>query len=516
MSDRIEIKAQIAVDDEGAIEGLASVFAIPDRGGDVVHRGAFSQASFPIPMLASHDPADVIGVWEEGEETTEGLRVKGRLTLTVQRAREVRDLIMARALRGLSIGYQATRKAARQGGGRDLFALDLLEISVVAVPMAPGAQITSAKEFTMTTETKEKTPAEVPGIAALEAKMGEIEKKADQAPLVQRLDQIETKLNRLNPGTGDDEHKAEATAERKAFAAYLRLGDAIGEAEKKALNQSSDPQGGYLAPAELSTEVIRDLVEFSPIRAVASVRGTTAPSTIYPTRGDLTNARWVGETQTRVSSDITFGQKEIVVKEVATFVDISNRLLADAPQAEAEVRMALAEDFGKKEATAFVWGEGALEPEGFMRNGDILHTLNGHATVLAADPLITLLYALPATYRNRGAWAMNGTTLGVLRKLKDGQGNFLWQPSYQAGQPETILGRPVVEMVDMPDIESGSFPIIYGDWQAYRILDRTGLDVLVDPYTQRTNGLTRIHANRRVGGGVLQAARFRKLKMATS
>ncbi|GAB1378672.1 phage major capsid protein [Pararhodobacter aggregans] len=351
---------------------------------------------------------------------------------------------------------------------------------------------------------------------AVETRMAEAEKKADPAPLIERLDKLETKLNRLNPGEGEAEQKAEATAERKAFAAYLRLGDAIPETDRKALNQSSDPKGGYLAPAELSSEVIRDLVEFSPIRSVASVRGTGAPSTIYPTRGDLTNARWVGETQGRTGSDITFGQKEVVVKELATYVDISNRLLADAPQAEAEVRAALAEDFGKKEATAFVWGQGALEPEGFMHNAEIQHTLNGHATNLSADQLITLLYALPATYRNRGAWAMNGTTLGVIRKLKDGQGNFLWQPSYQAGQPETILGRPVVEMVDMPDVAADAFPIIYGDWQAYRILDRVGLDVLVDPYTQRTNGLTRIHANRRVGGGVLQAARFRKLKMATS
>jgi HK97 family phage major capsid protein len=338
-----------------------------------------------------------------------------------------------------------------------------------------------------------------------------VETKADTSALAARLDKLEAKSTRPIGKTDD-----EPSAERKAFATYLRLGDATPAEELKALTVSSDPGGGYLAPPELATEIIRDLIEYSPIRAVASVRGTSAPSTIYPTRGDITNARWVGETETRTESGITFGQKELAVKELATFVDISNRLLADAPQAEVEVRAALAEDFGKKEATAFVWGNGALEPEGFMVNPDIAFTANGHATDLKADALITLLYALPATYRNAGAWAMNGTTLATIRKLKDGQGNYLWQPSYQAGQPETILGRPVVEMVDMPDIESGSFPIIYGDFQAYRILDRLGLDILVDPYTRRGNGLTRIHANRRVGGGVLQAARLRKLKMTTS
>ena len=506
--DRLEIKAALSVDDAGTITGLAWPFGSADRVGDVIERGAFAKAAPPLPMLASHDQRDVVGVWEDLTETPEGLVVKGRLLVEdVERAREVRALIRAGALRGLSIGFAGRKALPRKGGGRTIQDLELLEISVVAVPAHPGARITSAKDHSMTETT------ETPDIAALEAKMTDLEKKADTTALVARLDKLEAKANRPQ-GVGDD--AKEPTAERKAFAAYLRLGDAILPEDQKALVQSSDPQGGYLAPAELSSEVIRDLVEFSPIRAVADVRGTTAPSTIYPTRGDLTNARWVGETQTREASTITFGQKEIAVKELATYVDISNRLLADAPQAETEVRSALAEDFGKKEATAFVWGEGVLEPEGFMVNADIAYTANGHAANLSADALITLLYALPATYRNAGAWAMNGTTLATIRKLKDGHGNYLWQPSYQAGQPETILGRPVVEMVDMPDVASGEFPIIYGDWKAYRILDRVGLDVLVDPYTQRTNGLTRIHATRRVGGGVLQAARFRKLKMATS
>lgn len=508
--DRIESKAAFSVDEEGQIEGLASVFGTTDRGGDIVHKGAFSGASFPIPMLAGHDQAETIGVWEEGTETAEGLRVKGRLTLTVQRAREVRDLILDKALQGLSIGYVASRKAARRGGGRDLYAVDLLEISVVAVPMHPGARITSAKDMTMTDKTEDKDEG---GIAALEAKMTDLEKKADTAPIMARLDKLEAKMNRPQ---GEKTSQDEPTEERKAFAHYLRLGNQIPEAERKALIVASDPQGGYLAPPELSAEIIRDLVEFSPIRQFASVRSTSAPSVIYPTRGDITNARWVGETQNRTESDISFGQKEMEPKELATFVDISNRLLADAPQAETEVRTALSEDFGQKEARAFVLGQGVLEPEGFMVNEGIASTANGHATTLSADALIGLLYALPATYRNRGAWAMNGTTLGKLRLLKDGDGRFLWQPSFQAGQPETILGRPVIEMVDMPDIAANAFPIIYGDFSAYRIIDRTSMSVLVDPYTRATNGITRIHATRRVGGGVLQAARFRKLRMATS
>ncbi|MDQ0347854.1 phage major capsid protein [Ancylobacter vacuolatus] len=352
-------------------------------------------------------------------------------------------------------------------------------------------------------------------IAALEGKGTKPDDKKDDpaAKLVERLDKIEAKVNRPN-GT---DTKGEPTVEQKAFASYLRFGNQAPAEELKTLTVSSDPQGGYFAPAEMSTEFLRNLVEFSPVRSVASVRSTGAPSVIYPTRSSITAARWKGETQAQEGSEPTFGQAEVVVKEIGTYVDISNQLIADsAGNVESEVNLALSEDFGQKEALAFVSGSGVLEPEGFMTAAGIGETVNGHATNLSADALITLLYALPATYRNSGAWAMNGTTLAAIRKLKDGQSNYLWQPSYQAGQPETILGRPVLEMIDMPDVASGTFPIIYGDFSGYRIVDRISLTILMNPFLLATNGLTRYHATRRVGGRVLQPAKFRKLKMAVS
>ncbi|PZQ98043.1 MAG: phage major capsid protein [Cereibacter sphaeroides] len=172
--------------------------------------------------------------------------------------------------------------------------------------------------------------------------------------LTERLAALETRANRPT-GT---ETPTEPTPERRAFAAYLRLGDAISADEQRSLTQSSDTGGGYLAPPEMASEIIRDLLEFSPMRSVASVRTTTAPSVVYPTRGDVTNARWLGENQASEESEISFGQREIAVRELGTHVDISNRLLADAPQAETEVRSALAEDFGRKEALGFLFGDG--------------------------------------------------------------------------------------------------------------------------------------------------------------
>lgn len=342
-----------------------------------------------------------------------------------------------------------------------------------------------------------------------------VEAKGDVAPLASRLDKLEARLNRP---TGGGDQKAEPSAEKKAFGTYLRLGNAAPADELKALSVSSDAQGGYLAPAELSTEFLRDLVEFSPIRAIASVRSTGAPSVLYPKRVGITNATWRGEMQPQTGSEPSFGQTEVVVKELATYVDISNQLLADsAGQADSEVRLALAEDFGQKEGAAFLKGDGVLAPEGLLTAAGVASTM----TSLAADwgvagllplKLQDVKYSLPAAYRNRAVWLMNGTTLAAIQKIRDADGRGLWQPSLAAGQPETLLGRPVIEVPDMDDPGEFGTAIVFGDIStAYRIVDRVGLSILVNPYLRATEGITRIHATRRVGARVVQPAALRKI-----
>ena len=499
MTDRIEIKAALSVSEAGEITGLAWPFGSADRVGDVIEKGAFT-APASLPMLFAHDQAQVIGVWDDIAETPEGLTVKGRLLVEgVERAREVRAMVQAGAVSGLSIGF-VTKAAKPRQRGRTITALDLHEISIVAVPAHPGAQITSLKSNTLNEEVNvehedQPTPANAP----------QIDTKTFETVLT-RLDKLEAKGNR--PGAPAIVQGAD---DRKAFVSFLQGADF----DKKALTVAADAPAYVLAPEETSGEFIRNLVEFSPIRAIADVRTTASHTILLPKRTGITNAVWVGETAARTASEPTFDQSEIAVKELATYVDLSLRMLEDSGNVEAEVRLALAEDFGAKEALSFVNGNTAVEPTGFMTAAGIAETNNGHATVLAADALIRLLYAMPATYRNRGAWVMNGTTLAAIRTMKDGNGNFLWQPSYQAGQPETILGRPVVEALDMPNVAAATTPIIFGDFKAgYRIYDRVSLDVLPDLLTQRTVGLARFHARRRVGAGVVRSDVFRKLKMA--
>jgi HK97 family phage prohead protease len=146
MIERIECKAQFTADDAGAIAGIAWPFGSADRLGDMIEPGAFKSAKPPVPMLFAHDPADPVGAWDAIVEKNDGLHVAGHLLVDdVARAREVRALVKAGAVTGLSIGFSTKRAVARKGGGRTIKALDLVEISLVSIPLHPGARVTGAK-----------------------------------------------------------------------------------------------------------------------------------------------------------------------------------------------------------------------------------------------------------------------------------------------------------------------------------------------------------------------------------
>lgn len=334
-----------------------------------------------------------------------------------------------------------------------------------------------------------------------------------------RADDMELKLARPNVQTKKDD---ELSDERKAFAGFLRRGpESLPADEVKSLRVSDDTAGGYLAPPEMTTEVLKGIVEVSPMRQAARVGNTSSGSVILPKRTGRPTARWVGETEKRQETGSTYGQVEIPVHETACFVDVSLRLLEDAAiNVESEVSSDLSEEFGRQEGDVFLNGDGVKKPLGILKAEGIAYTPSGNAATLGtapADLLITHVYSMPAYYRNRGAWMMNGTTLAAIRKLKDSSQGYLWQPSLAAGQPETILGRPVIEAPDMPDIGAGAIPIAFGDFAtAYRIYDRVSLSVMRDPYSVAVDGLVRFHARRRVGGGLTMAEAVKFIKCATS
>lgn len=511
-NDNVILKAEISADDVGIVSGIAWPFDGPDTEGDIINKGAFAFAP-DVPMFMEHDGRQAVGIWKSYHETDAGLEVTGRLFIEASAsAREAHRLLRKGVITGLSISGPITGSDPLPTGGRNIHGVVVNEISLCKRPVNSGARVTLVKSITEGNHMEnelENTP---------EASADPVVSAAELNALKEEMKVIKAKLNR--PTAANNNHPAAENdnSAKKAFAHYLRTGiDAAPESVRKALTVANDAPGYVLAPEETSGEFIRNLVEFSPVRTLADVRSTGSHTVILPKRLTVTNAKWKGEAAASEASEPTFGDMEISVKEINTHVDLSNWLVEDASaDVIGEVNLALAEDFGAKEGAAFVnGGSDPAEPKGFMSEAAIANALNGHATNLSADALIKLMYDLPGVFRNRGTWAMNGTTLATIRTLKDGNGNYLWQPSYQAGQPETILGRPVVELIDMPDIEADATPIIFGDFKAgYRIYDRIQLQVLQNPYLLRTEGLIRFHGRRRVGAGVVRPDVFRKLKMA--
>lgn len=343
--------------------------------------------------------------------------------------------------------------------------------------------------------------------------LAKIETRATE--ITARLDAIETRAQRPGaPGTTDEQ----AALEKRAFEGFIRRGrEALTDVEVRTLRVADDTAGGYLAPDAFSAEVDKDLVQFSPIRQVARIGQTASGSVKIPRRTGRPTGSWVGETQTRTESEPAYGQVEVPINEIATYVDVANKLLEDsAIDVGAELSFDLAEEFGRVEGQAFISGDGINKPLGVL-NATLNYTPSGDAALVTSDGLIGLMYGIQPFYRSRGIFLANGTTIAAIRKLKDGQGRYIWEPSLQLGQPETLLGRPVIEAPDMPDIGANAFPVIFGDFATcFRIYDRVALSLLRDPFSVATSGLTRFHARRRLGGQVVRTEGIRKLKISVS
>lgn len=350
---------------------------------------------------------------------------------------------------------------------------------------------------------------------AFDARLKEIETKAaPDSKLKDRLDALEAKMNR--PGRNSDiETKS---GEMLAFESFLRGGQAnLNDLEKKALTVANN---NVLAPIEYGAEVLKLLRLLSPIRAHARVVTIGAREVSYPRRTGSTAASWVqNETDARTESETSYEQALITPGELATYVDVSQQLIEDNEyNLPGEISQDLAESFAIAEGIAFVSGSGTNQPMGLLTNTNIASMNTGNANGFPAsnpaDVLIQMAHQLPELHFKNSCWVMNRLTLGTLRQFKDSMGRYLVLDGMTPSAPTTLLGQPVVDAPDMPVIAAGNTPILLGDLQGYRIVDRISFNMLYDPYTQAANGQVRYHARRRVGGDVTHKDRFIKLKVS--
>lgn len=285
--------------------------------------------------------------------------------------------------------------------------------------------------------------------------------------------------------------------------------------EYKSLSVSNDTTGGYLAPSEYVREIIKTVTEISPARQLARVRTTGAKSILLPKRTGQFAAVWVAEQGTRSeTTGLNWGMLEIFTHEMYALIEISEHNLEDSAfNLAGAISFEATEQFAVAEGAAFVSGTGIGKPEGFMTNSGVSSVNSGSAALITADSLFTAKHTLKTAYTRNANWVLNRTTLGAVRKLKDGNGDYLWQSGLASGKPNTLDGDPYVEVPDMPSEGANTYPIAYGDFQrAYTLVDRVAMSMLRDPYTQATSGNIRFLFRRRLGGMVVQPEAIVKIK----
>lgn len=307
-----------------------------------------------------------------------------------------------------------------------------------------------------------------------------------------------------------------ATKDREVFDNYLRKGRRNMEPdERKVLTTTDDTGAGYLAPPEFIAEVIRDIVEMSPVRELADVRSTSRSYSEIPRRTATGSAEWVNENGSRTEVDNPdYGMERINNHPLHALHLATHEELEDSVvDLEAAIRNDITEQIAKAENKAFIDGTGADQPEGILQNSEVSRIPTGNSSKITDDGLVNLHYSIKTPYSTRnGVWIMNRLTIREVRKLKDNDGRYIWNPGLASDQQPTILESPYREATDLvePNDTDGNYttgeePIIYGDFEeGYVISDRVQVAIqrLVERFSDQ--GAVGFQARRRVGGQVVK------------
>ena len=365
-------------------------------------------------------------------------------------------------------------------------------------------------------EFKKSNDARLNGIQQEKSKLAElVEKQNTQLSELEAYKKsIESDLLALKRpgGTGGN---ADADAHKKAFGQFMRKGrdDGLGELQHKALSIGTDADGGYAVPEEIDTNIIQLQRNMSPMRAVCNQ--VTVGTSDYKRLVSLGGAGsgWVGETAARSETNTpTLAQVVASMGEIYANPQASQTSLDDIFfNAEKWLGEEIAREFDEKEGAAFLTGDGTNKPKGILAHtmattadsvrafGTLQNVITSAVGAIAADDLIKLIYTLRKGYRKDAQFMMAGTTVFAVRLMKNLEGDYLWRPGLDAGQPSTLLGYAIEENDDAPDIAASAHAVLFGDFKrTYTIVDRFGVRVLRDPYTNKPN--VGFYSTKRVGG----------------
>lgn len=415
-----------------------------------------------------------------------------------------------------------------------------------------GSAATGRGLVAVRAEVQAKKPASLDDIvAAFEAfkkthtdELAEIKAGKTDVLTTDKLDKINAAIEELTTAV-DDQAKIVAAAKlgngavigdikadpeyTAAFKAHMRKGDKAPADIQAAMTRGTDADGGYLAPIEWDRTIGEKLKRISPMRGNSRVITISVAGFKKYFSDRNVGSGWVGETASRpATATPQIGVLDFTPGEIYANPAISQQLLDDAAvDLEQWLGDEVDTEFARQEGIAFLAGDGVNKPYGVLTYvtgganaarhpyGAIAVLPTGSATTLTGDGFVDLMYDLPSEFAPGAKLYINRASLRVARKLKDGQGNYLWQPAYSEGQPASLNGAPIVEMPDMPVVAAGNIAALYGDMEAtYLVVDRVGIRVLRDPYTNKP--FVHFYTTKRAGGGVHNPEPMRALKVAAS
>lgn len=305
------------------------------------------------------------------------------------------------------------------------------------------------------------------------------------------------------PGSGMKEDKKSGRASdayRKAFWDSIRKRNYFDV--QNTLSIGTDTEGGYLVPDEYEQRLIDALQEQNFFRQLATVITTSSGDRNIPVVSGHGEAAWMDENGLYTESDDTFGLISLGAYKLGTAIKVSDELLNDSVfDLEGYIATEFTRRIGAKEEEAFLVGDGTKKPTGVFVSAENSVTTSG--TSITFDDVMDLYHSLRVPYRKNAVWLLNDTTVKALRKVKDGNGNYIWQPSVQAGEPDTILNRPYYTSSFVPDLAAGNKVMAFGDFSYYWIADRQGRSFKRLNELYAANGQVGFLASQRVDGKLI-------------
>jgi HK97 family phage major capsid protein len=373
-----------------------------------------------------------------------------------------------------------------------------------------------------------------------DTRLNEIERKGRSDPLhTEQLNKLQVELDyhkqRANvmetansrPALAGVSHRAashENCEYRAAFCNYLRKGTESGleQLQFKTLSVTPDQNGGFFVTPSMSDTINQVIRESSPMRQLASIETiSTDTLDVIDDTGEM-DASWIGESDARPdTNDPVIARRSFDAFEMYAQPKATQKLIDDSSvDIENWVAQKIADKFARLEATAFVAGDGVNKPRGILSYavgtawGQIEQVASGTAAVVTADSLFRLYYSLKDAHARQASFLMHRNTVQQVRLLKEATTNqYLWQPGLTAGQPDILLGAPVVMAADMPVAAASSLSIAVGDFKrGYLIVDRAGVRTLRDPFTAKP--FVKFYSTKRVGGGVLNFDAIKLLRLS--